>query len=154
MKTKDIAELKALLCNIAEKMNIEVVDVEFKMSKNPSLTVYIDTEDGVDLNTCEKYHNAIDPVLDDFDFTLGAAYTLNVSSPGLDRPLKTPRDFDKALGQDVEIKLFAPIKGKKYFEGTLTDYDDNTFTVLIDNESVKFDKSRVAKVNIAIKFFD
>lgn len=154
MKTKDIGELKALLTQVAEKMNIEVVDVEFKMSKNPSLTVYIDTEDGVDLNTCEKYHNAIDPVLDDFDFTLGAAYTLNVSSPGLDRPLKTPRDFDKALGQDVEIKLFAPIKGKKYFEGTLTDYDDNTFTVLIDNESVKFDKSRVAKVNIAIKFFD
>lgn len=152
MKTKDIGELKALLTQVAEKMNIEVVDVEFKMSKNPALTVYIDTEDGVDLNTCEKYHNAIDAVLDEFDFTLGAAYTLNVSSPGLDRPLKTPRDFDKALGQDVEIKLFAPIKGKKYFEGTLTDYDENTFTVLIDEESLKFDKSRVAKVNIAIKF--
>ncbi len=152
MKTKDIGELKALLTQVAEKMNIEVVDVEFKMSKNPALTVYIDTEDGVDLNTCEKYHNAIDAVLDEFDFTLGAAYTLNVSSPGLDRPLKTPRDFDKALGQDVEIKLFAPIKGKKYFEGTLTDYDENTFTVLIGEESLKFDKSRVAKVNIAIKF--
>lgn len=152
MKTKDIAELKELLCSVAEKMNIEVIDVEFKVSKNPSLTVFIDTEDGVDLNTCEKYHNAIDPVLDDFDFTLGAAYTLNVSSPGLDRPLKTARDFDKALGQEVEIKLFAPIMGKKYFEGVLTDYDENTFTVAIGENSQKFDKNRVAKVNIAIKF--
>lgn len=152
MKTKDIAELKALLYSVAEKMDIEVVDVEFKVSKNPSLTVFIDTDDGVDLDTCEKYHNAIDPVLDEFDFTLGAAYTLNVSSPGLDRPLKTARDFGKALGQEVEIKLFAPIKGKKYFEGILTDYDENTFTVKIGDQSQKFDKSRVAKVNLAIKF--
>lgn len=152
MKTKDIAELKELLYSVAEKMNIEVVDVEFKVSKNPSLTVFIDTDDGVDLDTCEKYHNAIDPILDEFDFTLGAAYTLNVSSPGLDRPLKTARDFGKALGQEVEIKLFAPIKGKKYFEGILTDYDENTFTVKIGDLSQKFDKSRVAKVNLAIKF--
>lgn len=152
MKTKDIAELKALLYSVAEKMNIEVVDVEFKVSKNPSLTVFIDTDDGVDLDTCEKYHNAIDPILDEFDFTLGAAYTLNVSSPGLDRPLKTARDFGKALGQEVEIKLFAPIMGKKYFEGVLTDYDENTFTVIIGDRSQKFDKNRVAKVNLAIKF--
>lgn len=152
MKTKDIAELKALLYSVAEKMDIEVVDVEFRVSKNPSLTVFIDTDDGVDLDTCEKYHNAIDPILDEFDFTLGAAYTLNVSSPGLDRPLKTARDFGKALGQEVEIKLFAPIMGKKYFEGVLTDYDENTFTVKIGDRSQKFDKSRVAKVNLAIKF--
>ncbi len=152
MKTKDMEILKQKLIEIAEPMGIEVVDVEFKVSKNPSLTVYIDTEDGVDLDTCEKYHNAIDPMLDDFDFTLGAAYTLNVSSPGLDRPLKTARDFDKALGQDVEIKLFAPEKGKKFFEGVLTDYDDNTFTVQIGEETKKFDKNKVAKVNIAVKF--
>ena len=152
MKTKDMEILKQKLIEIAEPMGIEVVDVEFKVSKNPSLTVYIDTEDGVDLDTCEKYHNAIDPMLDEFDFTSGAAYTLNVSSPGLDRPLKTSRDFDKALGQDVEIKLFAPEKGKKFFEGVLTDYDDNTFTVQIGEETKKFDKNKVAKVNIAVKF--
>ena len=152
MKTKDIEVLKQKLIEIAEPMGIEVTDVEFKISKNPSLTVYIDTEDGVDLDTCEKYHNAIDPMLDDYDFTLGAAYTLNVSSPGLDRPLKTSRDFDKALGQDVEIKLFAPEKGKKFFEGLLTDYDENTFTVKIGNETKKFNRNKVAKVNIAVKF--
>lgn len=155
MKTKDFNELKNLLKGVADKMNIEIVDVEFKVSKNPSLTVFIDTEDGVDLDTCEKFHNAIDPVLDDFDFTLGAAYTLNVSSPGLDRPLKTARDFEKTMGQDVEVKLFAPIKGKKYFEGTLVDYDGNTFTILAggeNGEETKFELSRVAKVNVAIKF--
>ena len=133
-------------------MDIELVDVEFKMSKTPSLTVYIDTEDGVDLNTCEKYHRAIDGPLDEFDFTLGAAYTLNVSSPGLDRPLKTQRDFDRAMGQEVEIKLYAPEKGKKFFEGTLVGYDGNNAIVLIDGEEKKFALTTVAKINLAIIF--
>ena len=152
MKTKSLGELKELLISIAQPMGIEVVDVEFKMSKNPSLTVYIDTEDGVDLDTCEKYHNAIDAPLDEFDFTLGSAYTLNVSSPGLDRPLKTERDFDRAMGQMVEIKLFAPKMGKKYFEGLLVDYDGNNVTVEIEGQSTVFNISAIAKINLAIIF--
>ncbi len=152
MKTKSIEELKQLLVSIAEPMNIEVVDVEFRMSKNPSLTVFIDTEDGVDLDTCEKYHNAIDAPLDEFDFTLGASYTLNVSSPGLDRPLKTARDFEKHLGEDVEIRFYAPEKGKKYFEGTLVGYDDNNVVVLIDGKEQKITLSKIAKMNVAVKF--
>lgn len=152
MKTKSIEELKQLLVSIAEPMNIEVVDVEFRMSKNPSLTVFIDTEDGVDLDTCEKYHNAIDAPLDEFDFTLGASYTLNVSSPGLDRPLKTARDFEKHLGEDVEIRFYAPENGKKYFEGTLVGYDDNNVVVLIDGKEQKITLSKIAKMNVAVKF--
>lgn len=152
MKTKSIEELKALLTSIAEPMNIEVVDVVFKMSKDPSLTVYIDTEDGVDLDTCEKYHNAIDAPLDEFDFTLGASYTLNVSSPGLDRPLKTARDFERHLGEDVEIKFYAPEKGKKDFNGTLVGYDDNNAVVVIDGEERKIPLTKIAKMNVAIRF--
>ena len=152
MKTKNLADLKAFLQGYADAMNIELVDVEFKMSKNPSLTIYIDTEDGVDLNTCEKFHREIDAPLDEFDFTLGSAYTLNVSSPGLDRPLKTARDFDRAIGQQVEIKLYAPERGKKFFEGTLVDFDDNNIVVEIEGEQRKFALSTVAKVNIAIIF--
>jgi ribosome maturation factor RimP len=152
MKTKSMEELKTLLTSIADEMDIELVEVEFKMSKTPSLTVYIDTEDCVDLNTCEKYHRAIDGPLDEFDFTLGAAYTLNVSSPGLDRPLKTQRDFDRAMGQEVEIKLYAPEKGKKFFEGTLVGYDGNNAIVLIDGEEKKFALTTVAKINLAIIF--
>lgn len=133
-------------------MNIEIVDVVFKMSKNPSLTVFIDTEDGVDLDTCEKYHNAIDEALDEFDFTFGQAYTLNVSSPGLDRPLKTARDFERHLGEDVEIRFYAPEKGKKFFEGTLVGYDENNVVVVIDGEEKKITLSKIAKINVAVKF--
>ena len=152
MKTKNLADLKAFLQGYADAMNIELVDVEFKMSKNPSLTIYIDTEDGVDLDTCEKFHREIDGPLDEYDFTCGSAYTLNVSSPGLDRPLKTARDFDRALGQQVEIKLYAPERGNKFFEGLLVGYDENNIVVEINGTERKFALSTVAKVNIAIIF--
>ena len=124
---------------------------EFKNSKNPSLTVDIDKDGGVDLDACEAFHNAIDAPLDEFN-PYDGAYTLNVSSPGLDRPLKTERDFTRALGEDVEIKLFAPMRGKKYFEGTLTGYDGNTVTVKIGEKEEKFQITKIAKINKAIKF--
>lgn len=152
MKTKSMDELRGLLVSIAQPMGIEVVDVEFKMSKNPSLTVFIDTEDGVDLDTCEKYHNAIDAPLDEFDFTFGALYTLNVSSPGLDRPLKTPRDFDRHLGEDMEIRFYASEKGKKYFEGKLVGYDENNVIIEMDGTEKKIPLTKIAKMNVAVKF--
>ena len=151
MKAKSNEEIKAFLDPIAEGLGIEIVEVEFKNSKNPSLTVYIDKDGGVDLDACEAFHNAIDAPLDEFN-PYDGAYTLNVSSPGLDRPLKTERDFLKKIGKDVEIKLYAPIKGVKYFEGTLINYDGNNVTVKISGEDTVIPLNRIAKINEAVKF--
>ena len=152
MKFKSVEEITSALLPTATAMGIEIVEVEAKVTKNSYLTVYIDTEDGVDLDTCEKFHNAIDPVLDDFDPSYGASYTLNVSSPGLDRPLKTDRDFQKRIGKDVEVKLFAPLKGKKYFECKLVDYDGNNVVLQDGEEQFKLPLVRIAKINEAVKF--
>jgi len=155
MKAKSNAEIFEFLLPLAEKAGVELVEVEFRLGSNPELNVYIDTEDGVDLNTLEMFHNMIDAPLDELDPSYGAPYTLNVSSPGLDRPFKTDRDFERNLGLEVEIKLYAPIKGKKYFEGILTGYDGKTITVLLDGRDdgeMKIELSRVAKINQAIKF--
>jgi ribosome maturation factor RimP len=152
MKVKPISEITAVAERVAGEVGVEVVDVEFKISSNPQLTVFIDTEDGVDLITCERYHNAIDPALDELDPTFGSPYTLNVSSPGLDRPFKTERDFQRALGLEVEVKLYAPMKGKKFLEGVLTAYDGNTVTVEIDGAEQKIELTKVAKINKAVKF--
>ena len=152
MKIKPIEEIKALLQSIADEMQIELVDVEFKQGREPALTAYIDTETGVDLDTCEAYHRAIDPALDELDPTYGAPYTLNVSSPGLDRPLKTERDFNKCMGEDVEIKLYAPMKGKKLLEATLIAYDGNCVTLQDGEETYKIELTKIAKICRAIKF--
>ncbi len=151
MQLKPIEEIRAFLEKIAEPMQIEIVDLEFD-KRTETLTVFIETENGVDLDTCEKYHNAIMDPIDELDPTNGAPYTLNVSSPGLDRPFKSARDFERNLGGDVEIKLFAPLKGKKFLEGCLLDYDGNCVTVKTETEELKISLNKIAKINKAIKF--
>lgn len=152
MKFKSRDEVYNFLKPLADAENLELVDVEIKPSKNSSITVYVDTEDGIDLNTLEKFHNIINDPLDELDPTYGEAYTLNVSSPGLDRPFKTTRDYEKHLGEKVEVKLYAPVKGKKFFEGVMTDFDENTVSVQIGDSVEKFEKTRIAKINVAIEF--
>lgn len=150
MTIKPLTEIKTFLESIANPMGIEIVDVEWN-DKTASLTAFIETEQGVDLDTCEKFHNAIMEPIDSFDPTFDKPYTLNVSSPGLDRPFKTDRDFERNLGKEVEIKLFAPLKGKKFLEGVLTAFDENTVTVNT-GEELKLPRNKIAKINKAIKF--
>lgn len=151
MQIKPLSEIRGFLENIAAPLGIEIVDVEWN-DKQTALTVYIETEGGVDLNSCEKFHNAIMEPIDELDPTYDKPYTLNVSSPGLDRPFKTERDFKRNLGGEVEVRLFAPLKGKKLLEGTLTEFDENTVTVSVNNEIIKIQKNKIAKINKAIKF--
>ena len=151
MKFKSVEEITEMLAPIAAGMGIEIVEVECN-EKGGSLTVYIETEAGVDLDTCEKFHNAIFEPIDELDPSYGEAYTLNVSSPGLDRPFKTVRDFERNLGKEVEIKLYAPLKGKKFLDGFLEDFDDNTVTVKLPTETIKIQRNKIAKINKAIKF--
>ena len=151
MQVKPISEIQAFLEKIATPMGIEIVEVEWN-DKSSSLTVYIETEMGVDLDTCEKFHNAILDPIDVLDPTFDVPYTLNVSSPGLDRPFKTARDFERNLGKEVELKLYAPLKGQKFIEGFLTDFDENSVTVKTDREELKISRNKIAKINKAIKF--
>lgn len=153
MTIKPVNEIQEFLEKYATPMGIEIVDVEWS-DKAASLTVFIETETGVDLDTCEKFHNAIMDPIDGFDPTFDKPYTLNVSSPGLDRPFKTPRDFERNLNKEVEIKLFAPLKGSKFIEGVLEAFDDNTITVNSGREVIKLARNKIAKINKAIKFND
>ena len=152
MKCKHIEEIKAFLEPFAEEQGIEIYDIEFKAGKEPALTVYIDKEGGVDLNTCEAFHRAIDEPLDSLDPTFGEAYTLNVSSPGVDRPFKTDKDFSRAIGKKVEVKLYAPMKGKKFFEAVLTGFDDSCVTLDTGKGEEKIERAKIARINEAIDF--
>ena len=151
MNFKPVEDLRVFLEKIAESMDIEIVEVDCD-KRTETITVFIETSDGVDLDTCEKFHNAIMEPIDEIDPSYGAPYTLNVSSPGLDRPFKTERDFERNLGKEVEIRLYAPLKGKKFLEGVLTDYDKNAVTVKIGAEEIKLSFNKIAKKNKAIKF--
>lgn len=156
MKVKPIGEIEQALAPVAASVGVEIYEIAFKQGKNPSLTVFLDTEaeGGIDLDTCERFHNAADPVLDELDPTFGLAYTFSVSSPGLDRPFRKDRDFFRNVGKKVELKLYAPHKGEKNFEAVLLAYDPAARCVEIDKagEVFKLNLTQIVKISQAIDF--
>ncbi len=153
MKVKSNSEILEFLTPIGESVGVKVVEVEFKQGKNPSLTIFIDKDGGVDLDACEKFHNAIFEPIDELDPTFGAQYTLNVSSLGVDRPFKTEKDFLDHIGQMVEVKLYASIKGKKFYEGELISYNGEAITLKVDAKNTfTIDMKNIVKVNEYVDF--
>ena len=150
MKTKPIAEIVAFLQPIAEEVGVEIVDAEWNL-RACALTVYIDAAGGVDLNLCEKFHRAIDEPLDEFDPTFGEGYTLNCSSPGLDRPFKTAKDFRRNVGKRIELHFYAPFEGKKYLEGELVSFDGTTVTVKTAEGEKAVPRDKTSKICLLIE---
>ena len=116
------AELTAVVeprCRrLAEEQGLELVDVCLdKEGAGKYLRIYIDKPEGVSLDDCERYHRAIQPQLESYDYDF-----LEVSSPGVDRPLKKDRDFERAIGQEVEVHLFRAVDGVKLITGNLADF--------------------------------
>lgn len=141
-----------LVAPIAQGFGLEVIEVLYEKKFNGmNLTIVIDKDGGVTIDDCEKLHRAIDAPLDELD-PIDCSYTLNVSSPGLDRPLKTERDFKRNLQGKITVKLYKPLNGKKNYEGVLTAYDENTFTILNKNGEFTFDKKDVALIVPVIEF--
>ena len=153
MKVKSNQEILEFAQNIAKPLGIDLVEVEVKQGKNPELTFYIDKEGGVDLNTCELFHNAINEPLDELDPTFGMPYRLNVSSLGIDRPFKTDNDFISHIGQRVEVKLYSSIKGKKFYDGILMSYDKEKITLKVDEKNTfTIELKNIVKINEYIDF--
>ena len=151
--SKICEEVAKFVQPIIEKNGMELVDVEFKKQYGQdTLIVYVDKEGGMDLNSCELIHNAISDPLDELDPTNGKAYTLNVSSPGLDRPFKTEKDFLKHINDDVEVSLYSPIDKLKKFEAKLISYNKDSIDVELKGKTINIDIKNIALIHVAIKF--
>ena len=144
------------LTPIIEELGFEVVDVEYvKKPEGMTLTVYIDIPRGVTIDDCETVHNAVNPVIDALDPTGDQPYFFNISSPGLDRPFKTQRDYERNYGKSVEIKLYAPLSGTKdkLIVGKLVSYDDDSVAIeTADGKTLSVKNSAAALVRPHIEF--
>ncbi len=151
-KVKEICEEK--LKGVIEDMGYELVDVSFvKENGGMSLIFTIDKEEGVTITDCEIVNKKIDPILDELNPTDDKPYTLVVSSPGLDRPLKTDRDLRRTLEKEVDITLFSKIDGKKLFRGVLKGFDDKSVTILTEKkETLTFEREKIGSIKLVIKF--
>lgn len=155
MTKRETYEMKTeeLLLPIIESNNFELVDVEFiKEGSNWYLRAYIDKEGGITVDDCELVSRALSDLLDEKDF-INEAYILEVSSPGLGRPLKKDKDFARSIGEEVEIKLFKAINKQKDFTGYLKAYDKETVTIEDDEENeMVFERNSIALIRLALDF--
>lgn len=142
-----------LLLPILEKENFELVDVEFvKEGPNWYLRIYVDKEGGISIDDCELVSRALDKKMDDASF-IEQAYILEVSSPGIDRPLKKPEDFVKYAGEVVDVKLYKARDGEKEFQGILKGLEDGIITLIDeDGKEMSFEQKEVASIRLAVIF--
>lgn len=141
------AEVEKIVEELLENTALELVTVDYVKERDWYLRVFIDKEGGVDLDDCQDLSRKLEELLDAQDL-IKTSYILEVSSPGLDRELKKPRDFQREMGKDIDVSLFAPLDGKKVVTGTLSAYDGETINV--GDMAIPMDK--VAKVNLHIDF--
>jgi ribosome maturation factor RimP len=154
MAQKPIAKtVEEFLNPIVEGLGYEIVEVEYAKKPNGmNLTIFIDSVNGIKIEDCEKVHSAIDEPLDELDPTNGASYTLNVSSPGLDRPLSSDKDLKRNLNQMVEISLYSKMDGKKQYVGTLASFNEDEIIILEGEKQIIFQRSAIAKITKFIEF--
>ena len=153
-KPKGVAEVvRALAEPIADSFGYMLWDVEFvREGSKRILRLTIDSEEGVGVDDCEKMHRAIDPVLDEAD-PIEEAYYLEVSSPGIERELRTDAHIDYCVGADVEVKLYAPVNGSKVFRGELLPLLENgSVEILVGEQKLSFERAAVAKIKTVFEF--
>ena len=140
-RMNSVQMVEKLAQKVADEMGLELVEVTLqKESRGKCLCVYVDKEGGFSLDDCEKYHKKVQPLFEDVDYDI-----MEVSSPGVDRPIKNMRDFERHKGDMVEIKLFAPLNGAKLYQGALTAMDDATVTITdTEDQPLTFERKAVA----------
>lgn len=137
---------------IVEGFNYDLVDVEFvKEGPDYFLRIFIDKPNGITIDDCQEVSKMISEKLDDLD-PIDRSYYLEVSSPGIDRPLKNDRDLKRNVGKEVEIKLYAPLDGKKVYVGNLKDFNDKQIKIETEEKSeFIISKEKISKINLAFR---
>lgn len=147
------AKTEQFLLPLLEEHGFELVDVEYiKEVGNWYLRAYIDKEGGIAVNDCEVISRKLSAWLDEKDF-IEDSYIMEVSSPGLGRPLKKEKDFVRSLGKDVEIRLYKAREKQKEFIGSLKAYDKTTVTIEMEEQvEMTFERTEIALIRLAFDF--
>lgn len=155
MSKREIYEAKTeeLILPLVEANHFELVDVEYvKEAGTWYLRIYIDKEGGININDCELVSRAFSEILDKEDY-IEDAYILEVSSPGLGRPLKKDKDFQRNLGEEVEVRTYKPINKQKEFVGLLDAWDKETVTLQLEGgEMLTLARADIALIRQYIDF--
>jgi ribosome maturation factor RimP len=147
-KVREIAE------RVGASEGIEVVEVELLgAGRHRTLRIYIDKPTGVTHGDCEYISQNVGTILDVEDVVPGESYTLEVSSPGVERKLAKPQDFERFLGQKIKVVLRQPVENQRRWEGTLAAFEGSTVTLEVaQGRTVQFDLNQIEKANLKFEW--
>ncbi len=145
-KIRDAAE------RVARSEGLEVVDVEWKVGKQRFLRVYLDKPEGVSHGDCERVSQQLSVILDVEDLVPGPSYVLEVSSPGLDRKLRQPEEYQRFAGRLARLSLNEPVENSKFFEGRLAGYEGGMVRLEFQGRVITLPFSVIRKANLVVEF--
>ena len=147
-----VGRVERFLETIMQENQFELVDVEWvKEAGTWYLRAYVDKEGGISVDDCEVVSRRLSDWLDKEDF-ISESYILEVSSPGLGRPLKKDKDFARSIGKDVDVKLYRARDKRKDFTGVLKAYDEDTVTIEEEGKELVFERGEIALIRLAFDF--
>jgi ribosome maturation factor RimP len=151
----DNKKLVELITEMAEPIvkehGLELVDVEYVREKDWFLRIYINKSGGIDIDDCSVVSSKLTKVLDERD-PIKEKYYLEVSSPGIDRPLKKDKDFQNNYGKMVDVRLFAPLDGQKELVGVLNNHSEVLISLIVEEKEIELERKAVASIRPHIEF--
>ena len=145
-------QVKEMVEGTVIALGYELYDVEYKKEGGDYLLdIIIEKDDGINLDDCEKVSKAIEPMLDEADI-ISEAYMLCVSSPGADRELKKPSDYEKNINKEIDIRLYRAFEGKSSYVGTMEYYDDEKITIKVKNKKISIPREIISEVKQYVSF--
>jgi ribosome maturation factor RimP len=148
----DLASIREAAERVASSVGVEIVDVEWKVGAQRLLRVYIDKPGGITHGDCQRVSEQLGVVLDVEDLILGPRYVLEVSSPGLDRKLRSPAEFERFAGRLARISLNEPVEDSKYFEGRLAGVSEGMVRLEVNGRVVLLPLSVIRKANLVVEW--
>jgi ribosome maturation factor RimP len=148
----DLERVREAAERVAKSLGIEVVDVEWKVGKERFLRVFIDKPGGVSHKDCEAVSNQLSVILDVEDLVPGPPYVLELSSPGLDRKLTKPAEFERFAGRLARISTIEPIENQKFFEGRLAGVAEGKVQIEVKGRVIALPMEGIRKANLVIEF--
>ena len=140
--------VESLIKGKVEEIGYSLYDVQYsKEGKDYFLRIFIDKQEGIDLNDCEKVNDLINPLLDGADY-IKEQYFLEVSSPGIERVIRKDKHLEENIGNEIEVKLFKAENGKKEFVGILNSFDKESIKLSIENEELRIERKNISNMKL------
>jgi len=147
-----VDQVRGLIADYLDREGVELIEITYRREQGGMvLRLLVDTPEGITVDECEEINNFVSEVLDK-ENVISERYTIEVSSPGLDRPIKAARDFERVMGKVLDVTTYEPVDGKRTHEGRLVGMSDDNIVLERNGVSTEIPRDKIARAVLKIEF--